>query len=60
VAPGWVQTDLGNEGAKNAGMDAAPLTVEESVGGMLIQLDNATRETHGGKAINYNGEVMPW
>jgi norsolorinic acid ketoreductase len=60
VAPGWVQTDLGNEGARNAGMSSAPLTVEQSVHGMLTQLDGATRETHGGKPINYDGKVLPW
>ena len=33
--PGWVQTDMGNEGAKTFGVEKANITVEESVGGMV-------------------------
>lgn len=31
----WVQTDMGNMGAHSVGMKEAPVTVEESVSGLL-------------------------
>lgn len=31
----WVQTDMGNAGARANGMDEAPLTLDASVKGML-------------------------
>lgn len=35
-------------GAKFAGMEAAPVTVEDSIKGILNRLDNATREETSG------------
>ena len=35
MSPGFVQTDMGNAGARKAGMAKAVFTVEQSVGGML-------------------------
>ncbi len=32
LSPGWVQTDMGNLGARTAGREKAPITVDESVG----------------------------
>ena len=32
LSPGWVQTEMGNLGARTAGREKAPITVEESVG----------------------------
>jgi len=32
LSPGWVQTEMGNLGARTAGMEKAPITVDESVG----------------------------
>ncbi|XP_069821369.1 C-signal-like [Dendropsophus ebraccatus] len=49
--PGWVQTDLGGE--------EAPLTVEQSVQGILQVLDSLS-EKHSGILINWEGNVMPW
>ena len=61
LCPGWVQTDMGNAGAKVAGMEQAPLTLKQSVDGITKLIDEATRETHSGKYWNAaNGENLPW
>jgi hypothetical protein len=31
----WVQTEMGNAGAKNVGMEKADTTVEDSVAGLM-------------------------
>jgi NAD(P)-dependent dehydrogenase (short-subunit alcohol dehydrogenase family) len=49
--PGWVQTDMGGEGA--------PLTVDESVRGMLQEID--ARAGSGKQSfIDYQGNIIPW
>ena len=58
--PGWVQTDLGNEGARTFGIEQAPTTVEESVAGMYRVLSTTTKEKYGGKVVLYTGEVQSW
>jgi len=35
LSPGWVQTDLGNAGAKAFGFEEAPVTLEESCNAMV-------------------------
>ncbi|XP_060110148.1 C-signal-like [Heteronotia binoei] len=51
--PGWVQTDMGNtEGL-------APLTVEESVQGILKALSHLT-EKDTGTFVNWEGAPVPW
>ncbi|KAI5474690.1 short-chain dehydrogenase/reductase SDR family protein [Pseudohyphozyma bogoriensis] len=60
--PGWVATDMGNKGANANGMASAPATVEESVTGLLKHIEGASRETKGGKFLNFSttsGE-NPW
>lgn len=49
--PGWVRTDMGG--------GAAPLTVEESVEGLLGVLDGLSREDNGA-FIAFDGERLPW
>jgi len=58
LSPGWVQTDLGNNGAVFFGMEQAPVTVEDSCVGMVKLLDAVTKESHGGKLWDYTGELM--
>ena len=61
INPGWVKTDMGNTGAKVAGMDEAPMTLEQSVTGILKIVDPASRETHSGKFWNAeDGKELPW
>ncbi|KAI3371777.1 hypothetical protein L3Q82_024333 [Scortum barcoo] len=49
--PGWVKTDMGGP--------LAPLTVEESVSGLLAVLSSLTDKDHGGFK-DYCGENLPW
>ena len=59
--PGWVQTDMGNAGAALAGMKQAPMSVEQSVSGILSTVDKATRASHGGRFWNAeDGSELQW
>lgn len=49
--PGWVQTSMGG--------DAAPVTVEQSVSGMLRVIDSLDADGNGG-FFDYTGEELPW
>lgn len=49
--PGWVRTDMGGENA--------PLSVEESISGMVQQIKQFTLEQTG-CFIRYDGSVAPW
>ncbi|KAF7325989.1 NAD(P)-binding protein [Mycena kentingensis (nom. inval.)] len=53
ISPGWVQTDMGNSGAGRAGMDQAPMTLPDSVDGILSRIDGATKEKSSGKFWNF-------
>ncbi|KAJ5519480.1 Short-chain dehydrogenase/reductase SDR [Penicillium expansum] len=59
--PGWVQTRAGDFVAKEWGYPGSPpVTVEDSVKGMLGVIDNATRENVSGKFISLTGEILSW
>ncbi|GAA5908006.1 hypothetical protein JCM8208_004021 [Rhodotorula glutinis] len=61
--PGLVETDMGNAGLgqlKALGVEAPSITVDESVSGLTKLVENATRETMGGKFIQYDGAELPW
>jgi len=58
--PGFVQTESGNAAAKIFGMEEAPLTVDQSVDGMINVIKTATKETVGGRLVLYTGEVQVW
>ncbi len=58
--PGFVQTEMGNFGARTFGMAEAPTTVDESTGGMYEVLTTATKEKYGGKCVLFTGEVQVW
>lgn len=60
ISPGWVQTDMGNAGAKASGMDQAPVTKEGSVKDLLHRIDDASRENSGGKVKDFAEEDIPW
>jgi norsolorinic acid ketoreductase len=47
IMPGWVATDMGNGAAVAKGFPQAPLTVEDSVSGVLSRIDAVTKETSG-------------
>ncbi|KAJ4387611.1 hypothetical protein N0V93_008207 [Gnomoniopsis smithogilvyi] len=58
--PGFVQTDTGNATAQVLGMTNAPLTLEESVTGLLEAIDGATKEKTSGKFLNFDGSEIPY
>ncbi|KAI5859426.1 NAD(P)-binding protein [Durotheca rogersii] len=60
IDPGWVQSDLGNRAAGLFGIDAAPITVSDSVNGIVKVVDVAAKETHGGKMWVYDERQVPW
>lgn len=61
IQPGWVHTDMGAFAAKEWKYDEPlPVTLEDSVRGMLRVIDGATRETTSGKFITYDGELLQW
>jgi norsolorinic acid ketoreductase len=57
--PGWVQTDMGTGAAKGVGMVDAPMTLEDSVKGLLKLFDEASLEKTG-TFTNVSGEPLPW
>lgn len=59
ICPGFVQTDMGNRGAKLFGMEKATLTVQESLDGVMAVLDKADKETSG-KFMSQDGTEIPW
>ncbi|KAL4746047.1 hypothetical protein BDW72DRAFT_210802 [Aspergillus terricola var. indicus] len=60
VDPGFIQTDMGNRGARAKGLELATLTVDESVDGTTHQTNQATKSTTSGQFLNYRGEHLLW
>lgn len=58
--PGWVQTRMGQHAADLAGVAEVPVTVEQSVAGLLQQIDATKKDTLSGKFIGFDGEIVPW
>jgi norsolorinic acid ketoreductase len=56
----WVQTELGNRGAHELGVEKADITVEDSTAGVVKIIDASTRETHSGKLFKFDGSEVPW
>jgi norsolorinic acid ketoreductase len=56
---GWVATDLGNHGAKAFGLDVAPLSLEDSVKGIVSVIRSADMSTSG-KFMGYDGKETAW
>ncbi|KAG8979572.1 hypothetical protein FRB94_011593 [Tulasnella sp. JGI-2019a] len=59
ISPGWVQTEMGNQGAVANGMEAAPVTISDSVAGILKTVLRATRE-ESGKFWDHEGNQIVW
>ncbi|KAJ7449556.1 hypothetical protein FB451DRAFT_1287281 [Mycena latifolia] len=62
ISPGWVATDMGNAGTVANGFAAAPVTVEDSVAGILSRIDGATKEKSSGRFWNFKPSFdgNPW
>ncbi len=54
MSPGWVQTDMGNLGARTAGREKAPITVDESVYEFLLSFLDYSGQS------NQDVELMKW
>ena len=51
----FIQTDVRNAGARLLGMEQAPMSIDESVGGLVKLIDNATREETPGHFLMAEG-----
>ena len=51
---------MGNAGAVFFGMAEASTSVKDSVAGIVVQIDKATRETTSGHFLGPEGEEIPW
>ncbi|KAL1869376.1 hypothetical protein Daus18300_005588 [Diaporthe australafricana] len=58
--PGWVQTELGNTGARALGLESAYITVDESCNGMVKTIASSSKGTFGGKKVLYTGHIEAW
>lgn len=56
----FVQTDLGNIGARAFGLTEAETPMEESVDGLVKVIDGATREKTSGRFVTFEGVEFPW
>jgi hypothetical protein len=58
--PGSVHISMGEPAAEMAGMDEGqvPVTVEESVNGLIATFDKATKREHSGKFFDQNGPIL--
>ncbi|KAJ6482969.1 hypothetical protein C8R47DRAFT_579826 [Mycena vitilis] len=63
IEPGWVATDMGNNGggASAFGLKQAPVTLDDSVAGILSRIDGATKEKSSGRFWNFKvRHGNPW
>ncbi|OTB08341.1 hypothetical protein M426DRAFT_316966 [Hypoxylon sp. CI-4A] len=59
--PGWVKTRAGDFVAREWGFPGEPpVSVDDSVKGMLDVIDKATRENISGKLVTQTGKELPW
>lgn len=57
--PGWARTEMGNFGARDAGMKEAPVDPVDSVTGMLKIMDNCDMGNCG-KMWSFEGNTIPF
>ncbi|TVY16473.1 Norsolorinic acid ketoreductase [Lachnellula arida] len=60
VHPGWVKTANGQAFADAVGIKEPPMSLEDSVKGVLKQIDTASKSTTSGTFMSYDGTVIPW
>lgn len=59
VCPGHTQTDMGNAGAQNFGLEEAPVKLADSVKGLLGLIDDETGQ-YAGRFMSYDGAERQW
>ncbi|OHE91572.1 short-chain dehydrogenase [Colletotrichum orchidophilum] len=57
--PGWMQTEMGNAAAVRFGKKEAPVEVAGAVNSILIEIDQATRES-AAAFRTYDHKELPW
>lgn len=62
MQPGWVQTSMGAKAAEVVGKSASdvPVTIQDSVQGIVNMIDKATKAEHSGRFWDQNGDELPW
>jgi len=62
ICPGGVDTDMARFAMEKVELmkQITLITVEESVNGLLKEIDNSTREKTGGTFLNYDGTKFNW
>jgi NAD(P)-dependent dehydrogenase (short-subunit alcohol dehydrogenase family) len=59
--PGWVKTRAGEFCVKEWDYPGEPpVTIDDSVNGILSVIEDATRESDSGNFISYNGDILKW
>lgn len=60
LASSFVQTKMGNYGARLLGFEKAFIGVDESCDGIAQVIDAATKDSHGGKFWDNEGKQLKW
>ncbi|WVQ75616.1 hypothetical protein IAR50_005245 [Cryptococcus sp. DSM 104548] len=60
IHPGWLDTDMGNAGAKASGIDAPPEKLSVAAPAIVQLLTNATKEETSGFMWKYDGTKLPF
>lgn len=55
-----MKTENGQTFADSIGVKEPPMSLEESVNGVLEQVDSATKETTSGTFVSYDGAPIAW
>jgi len=56
----WVKTENGQNFADSIGVQEPPMSLEESVNGLLAQVDSVTKEKTSGTFVSYDGTPIAW
>ncbi|OCF37390.1 hypothetical protein I317_04505 [Kwoniella heveanensis CBS 569] len=60
INPGWLDTDMGEFGAKSSGLKKAPQKLVDTLPGIVDLIDVSTREDHSGYMWSYDGTKAPF
>lgn len=55
VNPGWVKTDMGSTKGR-----IPPVTVQQSVNGIVNIMENMNMETHNGQFMDFKSQIVPF
>ncbi|KAM0330910.1 hypothetical protein ACHAQA_003866 [Verticillium albo-atrum] len=58
--PGFLDTDMGNRGAKAFGLERPPHHVGDNAKAIVELVDNAARETQSGKFLTFDAKEVLW